>query len=334
MKKIKLLFLSVISLFICTPNVFAFYGNMTSSYDRSNMPNSGVNKKWEITSYNSENVSDTPYVDASLKVYDYSDVLNDAEETSLKDTIAGFKNKHNMEMIILTADLPYSYDKYNETVATDFYDYNDFGIDFKHYDGILLFRNTYNSDPYFDMYTFGEAQLYFNDERYNYVLDNIYDDLKNHHYLSGFNKFIYYCDAYIDSGIPENYKGSYIEDDKNSIVYGEEYYNSSEYYKFNGGTRPMTKAEKSFIAGIISLIATLIFFFVNKAKCKMIIKAANANDYLDRGSINYKNKEDRFISTHTSRVRISSDSSGGGGGGHSSFGSSGGGHSSGGGRHG
>ena len=49
-----------------------------------------------------------------------------------------------MEIIILIDDLPYTSDSENEDYASDFYDYNDFGLDLdKNYSGVLLFRNTY-----------------------------------------------------------------------------------------------------------------------------------------------------------------------------------------------
>ena len=63
-----------------------------------------------------------------------------------------------------------------------------------------------------------------------------------------------------------------------------------------------------------------------------------AEEYIDSKSINISNKEDTFISSHTTHYTTSSSSSSGGhssgGSFHSSSGSSGGGHSSGGGRHG
>ena len=66
-----------------------------------------------------------------------------------------------MEMVFVSIDMPYNYDSKNEEFAADFYDYNDFGLNFDKYNGILLLRNNYSSDRYYDIYTFGDAQLYF-----------------------------------------------------------------------------------------------------------------------------------------------------------------------------
>jgi uncharacterized protein len=65
----------------------------------------------------------------------------------------------------------------------------------------------------------------------------------------------------------------------------------------------------------------------------MVHKATNADLYINKESINITNRKDQFITTATTRVRItSSSSSGGGHAGGSSFHSSGGGFHGGGGR--
>ena len=70
----------------------------------------------------------------------------------------------------------------------------------------------------------------------------------------------------------------------------------------------------------------------------MVKAATNANEYLDKKSINYSNKKDNLIKSFTTHHYVSSSSGGSGhssgGSFHSSIGSSGGGHSFGGGRHG
>lgn len=310
MKYFKYLLLFFILSFMFISKTNALYGNMISDSDRNIMTNNGVNKKWEINSANRTNVLNTPYVDSSLKIYDYSNVLSNYEIDTIKKQIDDFIKKHKMELIIVTVDLPYSYDSYNETVAADFYDYNDFGIEYKYYDGIVLFRNTYSSNPYFDIYTFGNAQLYFDQERYDEVLDGIYNDLHYNNYIEGFTSFINYCDKFIDKGIPYRYSNATIGSRNELIV-------------------KMPIPTQIVMILIITSVVYVIWLIINLKKCKMVIKATNANDYLIKNSIKYSLKEDRFINSHTTSYRISSSSGGGG-----SFGSSGGGHSSGGGRHG
>jgi len=186
--------------------------NAVNIYNRDNLDNYGVNKKWIIDDSNINNVLSTYKVDSKEKIYDFSNVLTDEEEILLKQKIDKFIEKYDTELIILIDDLYYTYDTKNETYATDFYDYNDFGLQFDGYDGIILFRNTYASDPYYDMYTFGDAQLYFSQTRYDDILDSIYSNLKIKNHYVGFSMFIDKVEHYYEMGIPSSMDG-YIVDE-------------------------------------------------------------------------------------------------------------------------
>lgn len=300
-------------IFVLTCLVFISVCNAKpETFNRNEIDNYGVNKKWEITIKNKSNVLRTPLVDAKDKVYDFADILNDKDEKEMYELIEEFTETTGMDMVFLTINIRYSYDKFNEDYAADFYDYNDFGIDIENYSGVLLLRNAYEADPYFNIYTFGDAQLYFNYDRLEYVLDDIYDDFHASNYDLGFKKFVKDMKRYYMIGKPIEHRFSKI-DDNGDIVQG---------YIFH-----------PFRMIIISGIFTAVYIGVLVGKNKMIRKAYTANDYLVKDSVVYSTRTDMFIGTHTTSHVISS-SSGGSGGGHSSHGSSGGGHSSGGGRHG
>ena len=176
MKKILTFILA--SLLLVTP-VFA----MEDGSARIELNNYGVNKKWVINENNLDNVLNTPLVDSSKKIYDYAEILTDEEIEELYAKINEFIELTKMDMVILTVDMPYTYDSQNEDFAADFYDYNDFGLNFEHYSGVLLLRNAYSVDPYFNVYTFGEAQLYFDYYRCENMLDDIYPYVKGKSYL-------------------------------------------------------------------------------------------------------------------------------------------------------
>ncbi len=328
--------LSIITIFLLgiTLNVNA----APKTYERGTLENNGVNKKWTITDNNLPNVLRTPAVDAAEHVYDFSEVLTDEEEQQLRTRINEFIQKNKMEIVIVTKELPYndnikSYcynestadlkeDEFNEEFAADFYDYNDFGIDYELYDGILLFRNT-ALDPcwnamYYDMYPFGNAQLYFNEYRYDSILDGIYDELHEEHYFDGFMDFINRVDSYLASGKPSDMEYYYVDE------YG---YLQKEKIPYSIPWIPCAG-----VSGLITLITMIILI----SKNKMVKKATQASEYLNKNSSKVTNRQDIFLHSHTSSYTESSSSGGGGGGGgHSSHsGSSGGGHSSGGGRHG
>ncbi len=315
MKKIKYL-LVVLSIFLI--GIINVSAKIPETKNRDELENLGVNKKWNITDSNKANVLKTKAVNADDKIYDFSDVLTDEEYEKLKNEAIDFKNHTNMDIVILIDNLPYSYDTMNEDYAADFYDYNDFGLNINKYSGVLLFRNTYEEDPYYDIYTFGDAQLYFSHSRLNTTLDNIYNSLHNEEYYNGFSKYISDMKSYYDSGIPSEMKGYTVDDDG---------YLQAPPKKFHP---PIILA--FLVATILSTIVVVILIKKNK----MIMKETQAEEYIDSKSINISNKEDIFITSHTTHYTTSSSSGGGGGGGsfHSSSGSSGGGHSSGGGRHG
>ena len=304
MKKIVLYILSFF-LFISPIYALAF-GENSSGYERTEANNYGVTKVKEIKSL--ENVLKTPYVDPTLKIYDYANILTSEEEKELKSLIDGFVEQTNLDFVFVSFDMPYYSDSENEIVAQDFYDYNDFGQGLPKNGGVLLYRNTYSSDPYYGSVLTGEAMLYCNESCNDNILDNIYDSFHNGRYEEGITSFIHMFNSRYESGYDEE---KYYIDDNGSL-------------RENKDLNPIPSVVTGAIATILGMLGLV-------KKNKMVKKASNANDYLVESSINYKNKSDRFVSTVTTQTRINTDS--GGGGSHSGFGSSGVGHISGG-RHG
>ena len=309
---INLVFIVLLTL-ICTINVYA----STNTYDRNTLENYGVNKNVQNINSKLNSIMQTKKVDASEKIYDFSDILTDEEETLLKAKIDKFIEDNNMDMVIVTDNFAYSYDRKNEEYADDFYDYNDFGLDIEYYSGVLLLRNTYSLDPYYHMSTSGSAQLYLNDSRINSILDDIYNDIHAGNYYEGFSKWITYTDNYIKSGYPSTASNYYLD-------------NTGNMHK----VRPKYHAPWgiAFIAGV-AVALTIVLIMV--AKNKMVKKAQKASEYLDNNSINITKREDTFLRSHTTSYTVSSSSGGHhGGGGHSFHHSSSGFSHGGGGRHG
>lgn len=303
MKKRYFIVLILLMMFVSSVNA------STLTYDRRTLDNYGVNKKWKITENNLDDILNTYAVNSSELIYDFSNILTDSEEREAYKLAKEFKENTGMELIFLTDNLYYSYDSKNEDYAVDFYDYNDFGIDDKHYSGIIFFRNTFTS-PYYGLYFFGEAQLYYSDDIMNTILDNIYYDITNGNYYDGFELLTEELTKYYEKGYAPEYKYSYIDEmgyiqDKYRVPWG--------------------------IAIIIPGIATAIIMSILISKNKMIRKEYKAHKYLIKDSVSYTRKEDRFITSHTSSYTSSSSSGGGSSrSGGSRSGSSGGGHRGGG----
>ncbi len=315
MKKIFRLFIPIL-LFIISINVYA----STNLLERNEDNNWGVNKNIEITTTRLDIIKNTKYVDASEKIYDFSDILSDEDEKVIKEYVDKFISVTNMDLVILTDSVPYTYDEKNAEYAVDFYDYNNFGIDYDKYSGVILFRNTYESDPYYGVYNTGIAQQYFTEARYNATLDKMYTYFRGKMYVAGIKLFIDDFINYYELGIPKDYSDSYIDENGYLIVPS----------RFNPPIE---------VAAIISFVITAITIGILVSKNKMVKKAVTANDYEDANSMKYSLKESHLVSTNTVRhYHPPHESSGGGGGSfggssHSFGGSSGIGHS-GGGRHG
>lgn len=281
----------------------------TNTYDREELPNYGVNKKWKITESNKQEILNTYAVNASEKIYDFSNILTDSEEKELKLKVDEFIKKYKTDVAIVIDDYAYSSDYENENFIANFYDYNDFGMDYNN-SGIVLFRNTYSRDPYYNIYMFGDAQLYISKERADATLDNIYDYLHSKNYLEGFTKFIDDLTMYYRQGIPKE-MSKYEVDEMGYLV-----------RKY---TIPW------FTAIGLGIVITFIAMYILISKNKMIYEQTKANEYINKQSSSITNKRDVFLSSNTSSYVIDSGGSSGGG---SFRGSSGGGHSSGSGRHG
>lgn len=309
--KLTLIIVTFISAYILLPTTV---NAEVTTYNREELKNYGVNKKWNINTNNKDNILKTYAVDSNQKIYDFSNVLTDEEEQKLTERMHNFTEKYKIDIVILTDNYQYTEDSQNTTFATDFYDYNDFGINYEKYDGVMLFRNTYEQNPYFDAYSFGNAQLYFYDTRLSNTLDYIYDDIHSKAYYSGFNKFIDKMEEYYNEGKLTDY---YV--DESGFLQKQK--TASYYLKMIG------------LSMIIALVITGIIIYTLIKKNKMVLKATKATVYMNKEKSKITNVQDNFITSNTTSYVISSDTSSGGG--HSSSGgSSGGGFSSGGGRHG
>lgn len=256
-----------------------------------------VNKDIKITEYNKISIMTTPSVDSNLKVYDFANILND---TNYYQTINTFIKTYNMDMAILTID---DNDKSNtRDYGMDFYDYNDFGIDYKNYSGILLVidldKSVNGGQRNVEIITTGEAILLFDNERINNIIDVMIYNLKQENYVDAVHDFLNKTSYYASMGIPNSNKNFYIDENGNYkqkfiIPYG---------YSL-----------------AFAIISSLIIVSVVVSKNKMIKQVNHAREYLK--NTNFIKREDRFINSHTTRriIRTDSGSSGGSFGGGSSI---------------
>lgn len=275
MKKIlNLLLISFI--FIISP-VYA----STNTYERTE-DNYRVDSWVNVTDSNRNIILTTPSVDESEKVYDFANLLDENEEKLILNSINEFISKYDMDMVIVTIDSNprYSAQKFSD----DFYDYNSFGKN-KTRDGVLFLIDMDTRNFYIS--TTGEAIRLYNDYRINAILDYVEPYIKDENYYEAVSSFIQKSAYYANSGIPSGNVNSYINE-KGDIVY---------YKKIN-----------YFFSVVGSLIITAIVIAILVNKNKMIKKATNANLYFNKDLAKITEKNDKFLTTHTTSVSLSSSS--------------------------
>ena len=230
------------------------------------------------------------------RVFDYADVLTDAEEDALRQMIAEKQDEIGCDIVLVTiSDPDYAGDNAMMNYADDFYDDNMFGYDEPWGDGALYLDNFLgigNSYSWFS--TSGRVE-----NRYSSSM--IYDLIDDICYNVNRDPFGSY-QLYINSLAKTMSSNSSLDVEIPTFaIWG--------------------------VAALITLIYILVCINRNVGK-----KTTDANTYVAGGHAQFPDRRDVFISKHTTSRKIQTNSGGGGGGGHhiSSGGFS---HGGGGGRH-
>ncbi len=159
-----------------------------------------ISKKFIIDSLTNQQIAaaySTPYVDASLKVYDAAGLLGEFEYEMVQNRVKQFISTTGLDMAIVTTDFnPKSAGNGNEAweeFAIDFYEYNDFGFGATTkygYDGVVMAIDMkYRAVSVFD---FGNLYYKYRVGRYNYnlFLDQIEPYVKSASYCDAILTFI------------------------------------------------------------------------------------------------------------------------------------------------
>lgn len=249
-------------------------------------------------------------IDASEKIYDFANVLTPEQKEILKEEIDKYIENYNIDMALVTV----KYHNYlsSQDYADAIHDElirNGFGIG-SNDDSIVCiidFNTNLHKNLGLQISTNGNAIIMYDDVRIDKILDSMVDVFNSDKtdYTGMFTTFINRSSYYASLGIPKSNKN--VKIDVNGKPYVE---------------RPFPWMQISIISLIVSSVTVLILIKRNK----MVHKATNADLYINKETINITNRKDQFLTTATTRVRISSSSSSGGGrAGGSSFHSSGGG---------
>lgn len=229
------------------------------------------------------------------RVFDYADMLTDEEEQSLREYIAECEEKIQADIVIVTISESVEYDLQDpdlaeafhakevgstdwstamRDLADNFYDYNNFGYNKVHGNGVLLLDNAYEGQEGSWLSTCGNVYDYFG----NYEI----------------NRALYAVDAYIAESPYKAYKNciSYVtrtmEESKESV--------------------PMTFSPWILTGLVAALIYAAVNLRQNKAK-----DTTTADQYLDGKKPRINNSRDQYLRKNVVSRRIETNSSSSGG---------------------
>ncbi len=237
------------------------------------------------------------------RVFDYADVLTDAEEDALRDLIAKTEPEIQCDIVLVTmSDARYASDNAMMNFADDFYDQNNYGYDKVHGDGALYLDNWKNPEFPVDssfcwFSTCGRVESRFSTGMINSLIDNVNKDINRSPY-QGYCNYVNSLASYMSGGAIGN------------------------------GATAMHIPLKTMliVAVVVTLLYLLIFVSRNVGK-----KTTTATTYMISGHPDFLEHYDNFINRNITKHYSPQSSSSGGGGHHISSGGVS--HGGGGGRH-
>jgi len=245
------------------------------------------------------------------RVYDYADVLTDAEEEGLRELIAEKEARIGCDLVLVTVRQPVEGSEAKETygyrytdwklnmqdIAGDFYDNHFYGYNVPYGDGALLLDNWYEGQSGTHLSTSGR----------------IFDRFGNRE----IDRALTYVDQYIESDPYKAYSASinYIAD------------------VMSGGRKEL-RGVFSLLTLFVPIVAAGVFIGTH-LRSKEGKNTTTATTYIAGGKPVMNLQRDDFVRKHVSQRRIQTSSSSGssGGGGRGGAHVSSGGHSHGGGSH-
>ncbi|WOO34976.1 TPM domain-containing protein [Anaerocolumna sp. AGMB13020] len=258
-------------------------------------------------------------------LFDNYGLFTEKEADSLKAACLEYSEEAKADIIMITTSTLDG--KTAQNYMEDFYDEMKFGYDKEYGDTVMLLVNMEENNRWVEIQGYGQAEYYVNNDRIEYMLDDITKILKNGEYRDAFLEFAKQSAYYMNEskGVKEtpasgntNSNGS-----TGSGNYGESSYNGpSNYYG--------EKEENPLYNTVVQLVIALVIGGISVG-----VMAANSGGrmtaqgrtYLDEGRSGLTDHRDDYLRTTTTRVKKPTNdnnsggrSSGGGGvssGGHS-----------------
>jgi len=250
---------------------------------------------------------------ADTKVYDYANLFSIDEIESLETSAKEMAEKYQMDIgIVTTTD---SEGKSSQDYADDFYDNNGYGYG-NNADGLLFLIDMDNREIYIS--PCGLAMQYFTDLRISKMLDSTYAYVSNQDYYGAAYDFLGNVETYINKGIPSDQKTVDKEFSDPRVDYNNPNMQDapSKHVPFRNASGEPLNSRSILSSIIVALVGALLIAFIIRSivaytyKHPRYTKAATRPDDL---SVQYTQREDHFLTSHTSRVKIQTNQGGSGG---------------------
>lgn len=184
-------------------------------------------------------------------------------------------------------------------------------------DGAMLVLNM--SSHFIHILTSGMGQMYYynasSEDRSGQMVENLKSYLRNNDNVGAVKRFLSDLESNYKKGVPD---GAYTYNEHNGEYL---YVQNGELVK--GDKLPFAYGKSMGMLVVVSLIVgalvALIAFAIIKSSYKLR-KSLNPSNYISQKETDIYEKNDVFLRTHTTKVKIETESGGGGGGSSSSFG--------------
>lgn len=226
------------------------------------------------------------FATANIKVYDYANLFSAEELEQLENNAKTLSETYQLDVGIVTANDAEG--KTAEAYADDFYDNNGYGYG-SDADGLIFLIDMDNRQIWIS--TCGLGIQYFTDSRIEKMLDSLYEYVSNSNYYGAANNFLQLTESYINEGIPSD---QYTVDVTPHVPFQNE---AGE--PLNFCSIALSIVVSVIISGTITLIARSIA--IHSYKHPHFTEPPTRPDV---GSVHYTQREDRFVSTHTHKVKI------------------------------
>ncbi|MBR2464309.1 MAG: TPM domain-containing protein [Clostridia bacterium] len=217
-----------------------------------------------------------------VKVVDRLGILSEEDKKSISPSAQA--NTHGIKLCLITMQTAYSDDYLTKNEIYTLLDLSDWGSQKIHAVVLVVRMTGANNKFYYDMYTYGNATEVFSDHDVDRILDTdaVYNNLKAGNVKDGAAAFFSLCADEIDG----HYKALEAKERR----------------------KPLVVVLIAAVVGLVSACGSVLGVVLYYRK-----KQHGVTYPLDRyAKLNLTQREDRFVGSYVTRVRIQSSSSHGG----------------------